>query len=267
MENNINSNDLINLDINNLESFLVKSGYLNQRIWTKQNSDFFDYNKVNEILLSFEFNEKISPNEASVKYGDKVQWINKIFKTDITFEELHNQYIHYTSTNISFVKLLNNFIMMEIVLKQFYNVINKNNEEDINNIFSKEIIMNDIDINSSLHDKNILGLKQKLELIYKKISQSSSYNGKEVNSKLIAIIFLLSFGSSFSIDKNIPQITNLMNVFSLYNKIYVSDINVSLILFLSIIIYVNICIYANKKVILNILPMIIIIIILFIIKK
>lgn len=40
MENNINSNDLINLDINNLESFLVKSGYLNQRIWTKQNSDF-----------------------------------------------------------------------------------------------------------------------------------------------------------------------------------------------------------------------------------
>ena len=247
MENNINSNDLINLDINNLESFLVKSGYLNQRIWTKQNSDFFDYNKVNEILLSFEFNEKISPNEASVKYGDKVQWINKIFKTDITFEELHNQYIHYTSTNISFVKLLNNFIMMEIVLKQFYNVINKNNEEDINNIFSKEIIMNDIDINSSLHDKNILGLKQKLELIYKKISQSSSYNGKEVNSKLIAIIFLLSFGSSFSIDKNIPQITNLMNVFSLYNKIYVSDINVSLILFLSIIIYINICIYANKK--------------------
>ena len=120
MENNINSNDLINLDINNLESFLVKSGYLNQKIWTKQNSDFFDYNKVNEILLSFEFNEKISPNEASVKYGDKVQWINKIFKTDITFEELHNQYIHYTSTNISFVKLLNNFIMMESLVFELF---------------------------------------------------------------------------------------------------------------------------------------------------
>ena len=247
MENNINTNNLINLDINNLESFLVKSGYLNQGIWTKKNSEFFDCNKVNEFLLSFEFNEKISPTEASVKYGDKIQWINKIFKTEITFEELHSQYIHYTSTNISFVKFLNNFIMLEIVLKQFYNVINGNNEEDINNIFSKEIIMNDIDINSSLHDKNILGLKQKLELIYQKINQNSSYNGKKVNSKLIAIIFLMSFGSSFSIDKNIPQITNLMNVFSFYNKIYLSDINVSLILFLSIILYINICIYANKK--------------------
>jgi len=247
MENNIHSNDLINLDINNFESFLIKSGYLNPKIWTKKNSDFFDPNKYNEILVSFEFNEKISPTEASVKYGDKIQWINKIFKTDITFEELLSQYVHYTSTNISFVKLLNNFIMMEIVLKQFYNVINKDNEEDINKIFSKEIIMNDIDINSSLHDKNILGLKQKLELIYTKFNQSSSYNGKEVNSKLIAIIFLLSFGSSFSIDKNIPQITNLMNVFSLYNKIYVSDINVCLILYFSIIIYINICIYANKK--------------------
>ena len=213
MENNINTNNLINLDINNLESFLVKSGYLKQGIWTKNNSEFFDCNKVNEILLSFEFNEKISPTEASVKYGDKIQWINKIFKTEITFEELHSQYIHYTSTNISFAKFLNNFIMMEIVLKQFYNVINGNNEEDINNIFSKEIVMNDIDINSSLHDKNILGLKQKLELVYEKINQSSSYNGKKVNSKLIAIIFLMSFGSSFSIDKNIPQITNLMNVF------------------------------------------------------
>ena len=247
MENNINTNNLINLDINNLESFLVKSGYLNQGIWTKKNSEFFDCNKVNEFLLSFEFNEKISPTEASVKYGDKIQWINKIFKTEITFEELHSQYIHYTSTNISFVKFLNNFIMLEIVLKQFYNVINGNNEEDINNIFSKEIIMNDIDINSSLHDKNILGLKQKLELIYQKINQNSSYNGKKVNSKLIAIIFLMSFGSSFSIDKNIPQITNLMNVFSFYNKIYLSDINVSLILFLSIILYINIYIYANKK--------------------
>ena len=247
MEGNFINNETRILDINNIESFLAISGYVNQGTWTKQMSDFFDYSKVNDILLSFEFNEKISHTEASVKYGDKIQWINKIFKTDVTFEELHSQYIHYTSTNISFLKLLNNFIMMEIILNQFYNVINRTNEENISNIFGNEIIMNDVDNNSSLYIINTLSLKQKLELIYKKISQNNAYDGKEVNPKLIVIIFLLSFGSSFSVDKNIPQISNLMNMFSLYNKIYLNDINISFILFLSVIICINICIFVNKK--------------------
>jgi len=247
MESNLNNNEKIILDINNIESFLILSDYLYQGTWTKAMSDFFDYSKVNDILLSFEFNEKISHTEASVKYGDKIQWINKIFRTDVTFEELHNQYIHYTSTNIPFIKLLNNFIMMEIILNHFYSAINRTNEENISNIFSDEIIMNDVDTNSSLFGINSLSLKQKLEYIYKKISQNNAYDGKEVNPKLIVIIFLLSFGSSFSVDKNIPQISNLMNMFSLYNKLYLNDINVSFILFLSVIICINICIFVNKK--------------------
>ena len=249
MENKSNNNEeeKIILDINNIESFLIKSNYITEKIWTKKNSEWFDWSKANEILIGFEFNEKISDTEASVKYGDKIQWINKIFKTDTTFAELHSQYINYTSTNISFIKLLNNFIMLEIILKNFYNIINRNNEQDINTLFNQEIIMNDIDINSSLHDKSILGLKQKLELIYTKISKNSSYKGKNVNSKLIVILFLLSMGSSFSIDQNIPKITNLMNLFMLYNKIYVNDINLSLILFFNVIICINLCIYSNKK--------------------
>ena len=122
MENKINSNeeDKKVLDINNIELFLIQSGYLTQKIWTKENSDFFDWNKANEILLGFEFNENISPTEAAVKYGDKIQWINKIFKNDTTIEEFHRLYNHYTSTNISFIKLINNFIMLEIILKNYY---------------------------------------------------------------------------------------------------------------------------------------------------
>ena len=249
MENKINNNELdkIGLDITNIESFLTTSGYLTQKLWTKKNSDLFDWSKVNDILLGFEYNEKISATEASVKYGDKIQWMNKIFKIDTTLEELHRQYVHYTSTNISFIKFLNNFVMLEIILNNYYNVINRNNEQDINTLFNQEIIMNDIDINSSLHDKNILGLKQKLQLIYTKINKNSSYNGKDVNPKLICILFLLSVGSSFSVDQNIPHITNLMNLFILYNKIYVNDINLSLILFLNVIICINLYIYANKK--------------------
>ena len=128
MENKIDNDDKNKIiDINDIESFLIESGYISQGVWTKQNSEWFDYNKVNEILLSFEFNEKIAATGASVNYGDKIQWINKIFKTDINLEELHSQYVHYTSTSISFVKLLNNFIMLELVLKNFYNIINKNN--------------------------------------------------------------------------------------------------------------------------------------------
>ena len=137
--------------------------------------------------------------------------------------------------------------MLEIILKNFYNIINRNNEENINNIFNEKIIMNDIDLNSSLDNKNILGLKQKLDLIYEKIKRSPSYNGKDANYKLIAILFLLSLGSVSSVDKNIAQISNLMNLFTLYNKIYVNDIHISFILFMNAIIFINLCIYSNKK--------------------
>ena len=99
--------------------------------------------------------------------------------------------------------------------------------------------MNNIDINSSLLDKNIIGLKQKLDSIFSKTMKNSNYNGKDANYKLIAIIFLLSMGSSFSVDKNIGQISNLMNYFVLYNKIYINDINISFILFLSLIVFLH----------------------------
>ena len=236
-----------NLDINNFESFLVKSGFITKKLWSSKNNDIFDLSKYNDILSSFEYNPKISMTEASVKYGDKIQWMNKIFKTDLTLEELHNQYIHYTSTNISFLCLLNNFIMLEIILKNFDNILNQNNEQDITKIFSDHFIINDIDLYSPTHNKNIMGIKQKLELIYEKIKKKSSYNNKEVNSLLICIIFIISIGSSFSIDSKIPQIKNLMNLFTVYNKIYINDINISLILFLSVIISINLCIYSNKE--------------------
>ena len=157
-----------NLDLNNFELFLLKSGYITKKIWTSNHSDIFDWSKYNDILLSFEYNQKISTTEASVKYGDKIQWINKIFKTDLTFDELHSQYIHYTSTNISFSCFLNNFIMVEIILNKFYNIINQNNEQDLNKIFTDNIVINDIDLYSPNGNKNLLGLKQKLELIYEK---------------------------------------------------------------------------------------------------
>ena len=236
-----------NLDINNFESFLLKSGYITKKIWTSTHSDIFDSSKYNDILTSFEYNKKISTTEASVKYGDKIQWMNKIFKTDLTLEELHSQYIHYTSTNIPFICLLNNFIMVEIILNKFYNIINQNNEQNINKIFTEHIVMNDIDLYSPNGNKNLLGMKQKLELIYEKIKKKSNYNNKEVNAYLICIIFLVSMGSTFSVDNKIPQIKNLINLFSVYNKIYTNDINVSLILFFSVIICVNLYIFSNKK--------------------
>ena len=236
-----------NLDLNNFELFLLKSGYITKKIWTSNHSDIFDWSKYNDILLSFEYNHKISTTEASVKYGDKIQWINKIFKTDLTFDELHSQYIHYTSTNISFSCFLNNFIMVEIILNKFYNIINQNNEQDLNKIFTDNIVINDIDLYSPNGNKNLLGLKQKLELIYEKMKKKSNYNNKEVNPYLICIIFLVSMGSTYSVDNQIPQIKNLINLFSTYNKIYTNDINVSLILFFSVIICINLCIYSNKK--------------------
>ena len=236
-----------NLDLNNFGLFLYKSGYLPKKIWTQKNSEIFDWSKYNDILLSFEYNQKITITEASVKYGDTIQWLNKIFKTDVTLEELFSQYIHYTSTNIPFICLLNNVIMVSIILKNFMNIINQNNDDNINNIFIEEIIINDINLYSQMNNKNVLGIKQKLEFIYEKIKKNSAYNFKEVNRHLICIIFLVSMGSTFCVDNKIPQIKNLMDLFTVYNKMYLNDINVSLILFLSVIICINLCIYSNKK--------------------
>ena len=59
MENQIDNDDKNKIiDINDIELFLIESGYISHNIWTKQNSEWFDCNNVNEILLSFEFNEK-----------------------------------------------------------------------------------------------------------------------------------------------------------------------------------------------------------------
>ena len=157
-----------NLDINNFGLFLFKSGYLSKKLWNQKNSEIFDWNKYNDILLSFEYNQKISITEASVKYGDTIQWINKIFKTDLTLEELYSQYIHYTSTNIPFICLLNNIIMISIILRNFMNIINQNNENDINNIFVEQIIINDINLYSQMNNKNVLGIKQNWNLFMKK---------------------------------------------------------------------------------------------------
>ena len=236
-----------NLDINNFKLFLVKSGYLKQDNWIKKNSDILDSGEVNDILLSFEYNEKISIKQASKKYADKIQWVNKIFNIDFTLEELHFQYINYTSTNIPLICFLNNLIMIEIILKSFDNIINQNNEQNITDIFPEQIIMNDIDLYSSSNNSNILGIKQKLEFIYEKLKNKPFFDKKKVNGDLICLIFLTSLGSTFSVDKNIPKIKNLINLFCVYNKIYLNDVNIGLILYLNVIICINLFIYSNRK--------------------
>ena len=225
------------IDINNIGSFLLESGYIPNNIWTKNNSDFFIWNKMDEIISQFEFNQNISPTEADKKYGKTIKWLNKIFEINISLKEFHSQYNHYTSSNISFFKLLNNIIMLEIILKNFYNIINKNNESNINNVFNQKIIINKI--NNEYSDK--------LKLIYEEMSKNPTYNGKNANIILIILIYLISFGSSCSIDGKIPLLENLMNLFILYNKVYINDINISFILFLNFIIYLNLFIYANKN--------------------
>ena len=236
-----------NLDINNFKLFLVKSGYLKQDNWNQKNSDILDSGEVNDILLSFEYNEKISIKQASKKYADKIQWVNKIFNIHFTLEELHFQYINYTSTNIPLICFLNNLIMIEIILKSFDNIINQNNEQNITDIFPEQIIMNDIDLYSSSNNNNILGIKQKLEFIYEKLKNKPFFDKKKVNGDLICLIFLTSLGSTFSVDKNIPKIKNLINLFCVYNKVYLNDVNISLILYLNVIICINLFIYSNRK--------------------
>ena len=235
--NNSNKNlDNIKVQLSNIETFLMKSNYF----FINNTSNIKSYiESINQIisrkdyLLNFEFNEKITFSEISVKYGTLIQSINKIFSTNLTIQDMYEQYFNFTKDNITLNQYLNSLIIINFFLSNFININN-------NKINFEQIEIYDI----STLDEEKNEIKNKLNIIYNKYKEDQTLNGNKINLDLIILILFCTFGNSYFIDKNIPDLNNLMKFFINYNNILVNNLNISLFLYFNCTFFINL--YLNS---------------------
>ena len=239
IKNSIKDLSNIKMELSNIESFLIKSNY--DFIYNIEKNNFKKYietiNKIaskKDYLLNFEFNEKISFSEVSVKYGILIQSLNKIFLTNLTIQDMYEQYLEFTKDLISLNQYLNSLILIEFFFTNF------NGNKNIINYDKIEIY----DISTLDENKN--ELKNKLNNIYTKIKEKENFKGNKINLDLIILVLFGTLGDKFFIDKNIPDIKNLFKYFTEYNKIFTNSLNLSLFLYFNTIIAINLYLNSMK---------------------
>ena len=236
---NINS-----IDITDISSLLIKSGYMSKFSFTEGQLDILNSSNIYYKVLyeNLEFNESITFQEITQKYKNVISSINEKFNIKITFKELFKQYVYYTKANISINIFLNWLIILDLLMTNFKNIIN----DPLNNWLENRIILfniNSVYDNFSNDSQNI----DKLDSICDNIEKQPQFLNKNVESDLIIVVYLLSLGNKIIFDKDITNLKNVINILELYNKIYYSNINISLLIYIEIILIINMCINFNKS--------------------
>ena len=228
---NINS-----IDITDISSLLIKSGYMSKFSFTEGQLDILNSSNIYYKVLyeNLEFNESITFQEITQKYKNVTSSINEKFNIKITFKELFKQYVYYTKANISINIFLNWLIILDLLMTNFKNIIN----DPLNNWLENRIILfniNSVYDNFSNDSQNI----DKLDSICDNIEKQPQFLNKNVESDLIIVVYLLSLGNKIIFDKDITNLKNVINILELYNKIYYSNINISLLIYIEIILIIN----------------------------
>ena len=237
-----NDREKIKVQISNIESFLLKSGYLNQKTFNKNHLDILNQTLNKQDYLShFEFNEKISFSEASVKHGTLIQSINKIFNTNQSIEDMYEQYLDYTKDIILLNQFINTLFIIDLIIMNFSDIISNNTS--ITNLINEKLIIYDL----SVLDDNNNELKNKIEKIYIKIKEKPTLKGNQVNGNLILLVFFVTMGNIYYIDKDLPDLIELINYFTKYNNIFINKINLSFFLYIFLIININLHINSTKN--------------------
>ena len=238
-KNKENFREKMKVQLSNIESFLLKSEYLSQKTINKKHLDILTQTVNKQDYLShFEFSEKISFSEASVKYGILIQSINKLFNSNLSIEDMYEQYLDYTKDIILLNQFINVLIIIDIINTYFNDVIEDNSF--IFNLIEKNLIIYDVGVLDDRENK----LKIKVEKLYKKYKEKPVLKGNQINGNLIILVYIVTMGNEFYIDKELPNLIDLINYFTKYNNIYINDINLSLFLYLFIIITINL--YLNS---------------------
>ena len=227
-ERNNDYNDIV-FDLNDISSFLYSIGYLSREKY---------YNLKNKSKtqisyeISFEKNINITLTDASVKYGELLSKVNKLFNTNFTFEDIFLQYKLYTKGDINFCTYLNYLIILVYVINNYSDLLNINN---LLNISKEKISILEVD-SINLFQSN--SINNSLEKLYNKMEESPLFKDKEINKNLIILIFFISLNNTIIINSETNNINDFISKYSLYNKIYFSNIDIGLILYIETIIFI-----------------------------
>ena len=243
-ENKINYKNEMIINMNDISTLLYKSGFLNKEKIDTQLLSLLSANKKFNFIDVFEFDSSISIKEASSKYNNLLKSLKVILKEDFKYnlESLYNQYSEYTQKKIPLNNFLNCLIMLNFILTNFKEILNI--EENANFISTFQL---DKKINIIFIDNMLSNISHKLDNIYEKIENISDAKGKIIYKNLIILIFILSLDGNIFVDNDPTIILNLLQKFNLYNKIYISNIHLSLMLYIQMEILINIYINSNKS--------------------
>ena len=243
-----NNNSLNSIDINDLSSFLEKSGFIQKCFFSKTHLQILNYNAsfIQNLCNDLQFDEHIIFDENSNSYNNIISSFNKTFKNEIPIKDLYNQYVYYTKANITLNIFYNWIVIFDVIISNFSKCFNFEKSGTFHNIIKNKIDMIDINyIYSDFHNNN--RNTNQLENLYKNIERQPIHMGKRVNSDLIITIYLFSIENKLTINKDIPNISVIMKYFELYNKTYFSNIYFSLLTYVEIIILINLHLYSNKN--------------------
>ena len=249
IDNQINIKNEINIDINDITSFLYQSKFLTKNIINSEKLELLKVNKGYNITDIFEFNRSITIKEATSKYNDLFKSLNSLLKEEKQYnlESIYYQYLQFTKNNLPLNNFLNILIMLNLILINFSEILNIKDSNDCSKMFqfNKKISIISIDnINANNDNESIV---YKLNKLYERFEKNEEYKGGPVSNNLIVLIYILSLDGKILIDREIPILSNLLEKFNLYNTIYISNIHISLILYIQIVLLINIYIDSNKN--------------------
>ena len=238
------------IDINDISSFLVKSGFVQRCSFSKKHLSILNmsssYDKV--ICNNLEFNEKININEASTKHKNTIASINKIFNINASLDEIYNQYVFYTKVKIHFNQFINWIIILDLIITNFNDIFYFDKIKCFSNLMKQKIDIFDINSIYSSTPSNKQN-HNKLNFVYKNLEDNPQYNNKNAYGDLIILIHLFSLEGQIKINREIPNIMFLINLIEIYNKIYISSTFLSILIYLEIVILINMHLFSlkNKK--------------------
>jgi len=207
------------IDLNDISSFLYSIGYINKQ---KYNNIQKNKNSLKNYEIFFEENQNITVTDSSVKYGTLLSEINKLFNTNSSFEEHFQQYRISTKTNINFASYLNYLILLVYIINKYDDLLNINSL-----LFIEKQKISIIELDSQSNPFNT-----EIAKLYNDLQNKSIYNEKEINPNLIILIFIISLNGRIIINTEENSIKNLITNFSLYNKIYFSNVDLGILFYL-----------------------------------
>ena len=209
------------IDLNDISSFLYSIGYINKQ---KYNSIQKNKEPLKNYEMFFEENQNITVTDSSVKYGTLLTEINKLFNTSSSFEEHFQQYRIYTKTNINFASYLNYLILLVYIINKYDDFLNVNS---LLTLEKQKLSIIELDSQNNSFNSEI-------DKLYNSLQNKSIYSEKEINPNLIILLFIISLNGRIIINPEENNIKNLITNFSLYNKIYFSNIELGILFYLQI---------------------------------